>query len=464
MGAPSIPPRAPLSVRQIAAQQFAQNTSHQFFIEGDSKAQVGGGSGATGYVMWALARYPADIIYDYATANLAIYGGTSDGTNVTQGNDAYGGTKNSGMLTAQRLARCYAQIALGCDMAILQVGTNDLATVTDDVTIIGNVLKWHNLMRGAGLKRLILMSLDPRAGSSATVQGINASHNRALAEYARRNADVTFIDTSGITLIADASGYLPASGVMVDGVHETAATNYKKAGLLGPVLQQLAPPKSMRTLVPELYNATSARWASIPPASGGANGRFAGTGGTRTTVNSTGSASTGWEFMGGDAGLTTTVTGDVACTYLNNLYGRSDFLAKRITVSGTPGANTYVGGRFLSGTTFSNFTAGVDTVGHAFAVQCNSLVGCWGIGTYLQANTGAISAWGKAGNYLSTSVLPTLDGFYHVERPSPTLLPAGITSLNAWWELYFAAGVPVSGSFDLISFNLRKISTPAAAA
>ncbi len=439
-------------IRAAAANAQLLSTGHRLFVEGSSKAQIGGNGSPVSWLFWALARRPLDLKYDYTRHNLAIFGGRS-GTESALGNDAYGGTQPTGMLTETRKARAFAAIAAGCDIAIVDNDTNDLPDATTDQTIFDNFQTWHELMRAEGLEHCFRLSVDPRGGASETVQEVCASLNHAYAEYARKTPDCTFIDLNGLMLIGDGSGYLPAAGVLHDGVHEPAPTNYRKAPIIAEHLARIAPPKPMRAHVSEDYNATTGRRNNLL-----ANSRFRGTGGTNSMTGGTGSAPDGWEFINSTSGLTLALGGQVDWTHGNTLYGRADQKALRLTVSGTPGADGLFGCRQT--VNFANLAVGMKLFAR-IGIQCTAVTGLMSIGISVNTNAGngIAASWGRAGGYLSHDVLPQLDGFYWIEIPDAITIPVGATECSFRIECHHRSGTAIGGVIDFVVAEFCKADT-----
>jgi len=447
---------------------------HRMFVDGDSKGVLAGQYGPNSVLFFQQAANPLSYAYDPATDDMAVGGSLSD-TRADAGTDAYGNTVPLGMTHPTRIARAVARVNAGCDVCLIQIGTNDHSLSGQDNgaapgSTLANVIVYHKALRAAGLKWLVIMAVDTwSAPSTAALARTRLAINRGLRAYAEANPDVLFVDTDPYIIdpasavggmLGGTSGSFtggPGSATR-DGTHESTYGAWAKGRALASVLARIFPPATLRTMSnADAYNATGALRGNLY-----ANGLASGTGGSTAllydgTITNGGNAPAGWYFSGSIAGLTADFgTSDPVNDWLNKLTGRTDLKVKRITLAGTPSADGYITCNPGYGQTV------VPVAGAAyeaqFAIVLNALTGCHGIGMGYGTNLEALSYGGVDSANMAVSKLPPLDGPHLIGFPAPYTPTGSPTRITTSLSFYFRSGVPVSGSIDLISADLRQIS------
>lgn len=431
----------------------------KLMVDGDSKRGE-----PVAAARWANARTPLDVAigtHDFGT------GGSTSGTTAT-----------TGLTNATRIAAMQAAVATEsaagtvCDM-LLTIGTNDIGlNGTAPETVIANVRRYHNLFRAAGGRFLIIMAMDPRTGLSAAQARQAVALNHGYADYARAFPDAIFCDATPWWLDPAAGNvsHLPigaatgaAFAMAADGLHANAYGCYRKQHALAPLLQAIYRPRPRHPLHgADAFNASDAPRGNIL----GANGRMVSLGGAPSFTNSgtgtiSGTPPAGWTGSG-------TLTGDVALSFagvtspaLETYAGSSGWQAVRLTLSGTPTAS---GGISLARNVVLAAQGSTPMLGTMLA-HCNALTGCFGL-TLTTVNvtptaTGYLGSSATPASLVAADQLPGLDGLHGIDI---AVTPTSNSNSGLSFGLRWLAGVPLSGSIDLIGAVWRRADALPAAA
>jgi len=410
---------------------------------------------------WVNARTPIEC---WIGSNDLGAGGSTTGTQASTG------LTNATRMSAMQ-ATVAAEVAAGwtVDM-LLTIGTNDIAGGYPPETVLANLRRYHDAFRAAGGRFLIVMAVDPRDGIDGTAARKIVAVNHGYADYCNSIADAIFCDATpwwldpapGNVSFAPVGGSTGAAfAVAADGLHGGAYGAYRKQFALAPILPALYRPRQFLTLQPgDAYGSSDAIRGNIL----GTNGRMVSLGGTSNiTISGTGSASgtppAGWTADGtlsGDLSVTFSVQD---CAALDDLTGASGWQAVRLTFTGTPDASGALTiKRFVS---LAQLNATPMLASALFGA--NGLSGCHGL--YLatvNVNPTTTCYLGASGSIGATDQLPTLDGLLGIDQP---IVPTTNSNSGLNIGIRWLAGVPLSGSIDLIGACWRRADpVPAAAA
>jgi len=403
-------------------------------FDGDSKSLEPGFA-----LSWVDAKTPIHFL----SAGALGVGGT--GTGVTA----------NGLTSTARLAAMAAMVqSVTTDGSYvdlyLTTGTNDTATLTSDV-ILENVKTYVNAFFVAGGRYLVLMSVDPKTSTGyEKVAGVNA----AYAAYARTTNNVIYCDTTSAMLDFASAINAPIGGstnarlaVTHDGLHANGCGIYRKATPLTEIALKLYRQREPQALFKaDLYNLTTTPSGNLM----GTNGRFTALGGTVGTTNGTvtGTPPLGWTVGGNLNGMTVAFTAVSSVGAKDALGAQSDIPVVRMTLSGTPSANTTID-VISAYTDHSNMPAG--NVEQEVLLYANNLVGLFKLrGSSIAQADGSLGT----SDYRPSDEIPELTQMISLYTPGKTTAPP--PPFFAYIRPTFRSGVAVSGSVDLIGFSLRR--------
>jgi hypothetical protein len=478
--------------------QFKRQTSQifptvQVMFDGDSKSDE-----PKEAIKWLTCFQPYDIELNYSNAGTAAVGAAQWTNSIGVGGSQSNGTStttpatnNTSLTSTVRLANMALNVgnAIASGYAVdmvLTIGVNDIGASVSPETVIANVIKYHNAFRTAGGRHLILMNVDPTAGSTAATISLNTAYR----QYCRSVPDAIFADTTPYFLDTTSSIYTSVgngnratvSGVLRDGVgaglHCSGYGRYAKRLALQPAVQQLYRKKPFALTGPsDVYNASTAPRGNVH----GAQGRFTAIGGTNSgAATFVGTPPLGWATQDdtSTAGLTMTWT-VTTNSALDTLTGSTGSPVVRLVISGTPtvAANGVVSGTvgvwefLLKRDAVTTYPANC-SVEHSMLMYMNSTTGLHSF-TFNsnQVNFGNLTTLGVAnsnglGEYdrCVASVIPNFTGFFQLDGVSHNTTNTPGTILNA-----FRFGGAVNGvvniSIDFICATNRILTAlPAASA
>ncbi|ARS29113.1 SGNH/GDSL hydrolase family protein [Sphingomonas sp. KC8] len=423
----------------------------RLMMEGDSKTFE-----PVSAAYWVNARTPIDVwigSHDFGV------GGSTTGTQATTG------LTNPARLAAMRAA-VSAAVATGSTVdMLLTIGTNDIVlSGFAPETVLANLRKYHDAFRAAGGRFLIVMNVDPRTGLDGPTARKLIALNRGYADYAASVADAIYCDSAGWWL-DPASGntsYTPTGGatgaafsMAADGLHGNAFGAYRKQYALAPILQALYRPRQRGPLyLGDDYDVANAPRGNIL----GANGRTVSLGGTSSITNGgtgtiSGTPPLGWTAYGALSGTLSVGFTVATCGALESHAGSTGWQAVRITFSGTPTSNGDMNVRrnvLLD-------PLGTMPMRASALMACNALAGCAGIyaatvnvspSTLVYLGSNAATA-----SLVAADRLPQLDGLHEIDFP---VVPTGNSNSGVMIGIRWLAGVPMSGSIDLIGASWRR--------
>ncbi|SNS20496.1 GDSL-like Lipase/Acylhydrolase family protein [Sphingomonas laterariae] len=426
--------------RLIGAQPFVQ-------LWGDGDSKTGEGVGA---FEWAVARLNLD----------AWVGGRQfgvGGTNTSNsGNNLTSPARMATIVTAIETASATGDII----DVVMTIGTNDvvLANMTSEA-IIANIRNYHDVIRAAGCRNLILMSIDPRTNLTATQQGQIASANRAYEDYCRVVADAIFVDAMPWMLDPASPSFIPIGGaggtfgaVTNDGLHCSAYGIFRKSFAVEAVAEQLYRFRPVELIGSGIaFNSVTAVRGNIL----GTGGRFVAMGGTdsftkvdtSSVVGTPPATFTGSGTLNGDTKLTYSVAN---CADLGSRYG-GDWPCINVALSGTPVSTSDIqlAGRYV---VFA-YPASTRMRGRAL-VNLNNVTGLSRLRLQTQnVNPPLSKTLGAAGAAAPQHELPTLNGLHALEIVCDPV-NAGNSGLNLL--ISGVAGRPFGGSIDLLGIEWRR--------
>jgi hypothetical protein len=418
-------------------------------FDGDSKS-----SEPSGALAWALSRQPMSC---WRSTDFGVGGSDTSST-------------STNLTSASRLATTAASIttkaASGPVDIWLTTGTNNNTTISSE-DIISNIRKYHNTMRTAGLRYLILCNIDPRTSGGSNI----IAKNRAYADYCKNIADAFYCDTSAEVIDpTDTTNFSPigqATGSAftfgADGLHANAWGIYMKSFGVQRLAETLYRTERYELVTPsDVYSSPINIRGNLL----GVLGRTLAIGGTNSITNSgtgglTGTPPSGWTASG-------TLTGDMGiafsaatCTLYDTYANTSGTKCVRMTLSGTPSSTTTItiqrARSESAGTAFGTTPYRVDAL-----LAFNSLVGVGGfacnnnnIGSGLNFRLGSSTP-------AASDQFPTLNTLHQVRLQ---VTPASNQNSTTSLIFYVRAGVTVSGSIDILGAVQRfNTNTPAAAA
>ncbi|WP_294390470.1 SGNH/GDSL hydrolase family protein [uncultured Sphingomonas sp.] len=466
--------RGSIGVLLAEAARRADASNVVIVNDGDSKGQE-----LQAAARWALARQPRNVRYG-ASINVGS-STTGDGTFDVNGETKYNLTHPTRLAAAVQTITDLTGKGFQVDVW-MKIGTNDLAAASPVIShdaILANVKKAWNLYQAAGARFLILHAVDPRTSFSSAQRIITL--NRLYSEFAQSTPGVFFLDLAAQLVDPTSATDAPLGGstggafaVMVDGLHQSEYGFYRSSFGLAPLLQRLYTPLPIDLLHrTDAFSATATRGNLL-----GTVGRMVALGGTDSSVKSgtgtvTGTPPNGWELTS-----TTTLTGDLgitftqaACAALDTHMGSSGSQCVNMALSGTPTADGSIRLRRTVLTSSGvSVPAGTPLIGEAL-VNFSALQGLHGFTASGNANAGlngSTELFGVgAGGGKASSQFPALTGlhFFNGLVSHVPVATKNITTFNADFIFSYRAGVPLSGSIDLIQMAWRAaFPLPAAAA
>jgi hypothetical protein len=275
-----------LSQRTAAAGLPLMPAKTTLLVAGDSLA-VQANNGATHPFAWASRRGKFDVDYNHRLHNLGLGGTTTDA------NAGVAGGTRLGLIHADRLTRDTGAVtSTGAKVLMLDVGTNSVPN-GGPATAFTNVQTYVGAMRGAGIERVILGTLQPRMSGTSTpsiyMSGTQAQncrdYNNLLLGWAASDPAIHVCDGSAGELdparsieygpIGGGSNTLLGSSTF-DGVHWGEAHGLRREDELAAILGQIFPVRPQRTYSTAAeYSWSANRYKNILGAAAG----FSGTGG-----------------------------------------------------------------------------------------------------------------------------------------------------------------------------------------
>jgi hypothetical protein len=446
---------------------------------GDSKSLQAGSMAGDSWYHWASALSGVDLMWSGigAADNAGVSGGTCDTSASLVGQDYLGAAVERGLCHPNNLTKMRNRIstyATAGEYVVLWVnmGTNSTG---DDTSHLAALQRIVTEARFAGAS-LILVNDTPPVGNDSTNQNANIMAMNARAKAwctLPTNPDCRHLSYFESTFNpADAlsnaiGGSAGAAGAATrDGVHEAATGAYWEGKALAAQIKDIFRQIELRVGGKgdryQNYAGSGAYPTTALAANMLKNPFFTGTGGLN---NSSGGTVTGgipdsYQVVGGLGGITLTFS-QVPNAFLNAKFGRTDFTACRMTLSGTPSAN--ISWQLITGQGGADYPLinGNQPVIGQMAVQTNALVGVSGINFTL-----ANAATGKGRNTNNTLAymrLPSLSEFMLLEDRG-TVVPSGgpptfadpSNFMNL--QLYAQSGVAVSGSIDLLFADTRIVT------
>ncbi len=454
-----------LSQRRAAAGLSLMPAGTTLLVAGDSLSRQAV-SGSAHPFCWASRKGSFDIDYNHRLHNIGV-GGTG-----ANGSAAIVGGTRSGLVHPERLARDTGYVASsGAKVLLLDVGTN--SAPGDGASSFANVQSYVNAMRGAGIERVILGTLQPRMSDTSTPtvymtasQAQNCrTYNELMIAWAASDPAVYVYDGSAGELDpARSAEFGPIGGgsnsilgsSTYDGVHWGEAHGLRREDELVAVLQHIFPVRPERAYSTAAeYSWSANRYKNILAATAG----FSGAGGRNPSSGGpTGSFGNGWICSSG-AALPAGVT--VVGWQVTVQYSGAARNAIRIAVSGTPAADfgftLQKSASVPIGTDADNKLRmdGSEKLLHEWVIEFEDLTGCDGFECDLSiGGPGAVSARGSG----AAQFLGPIDGRYVWREPSAAPVTAANTSCTPKMKFYFKAGQPISGAITFIHAFLGHVA------
>jgi len=360
----------------------------------------------------------------------------------------------------------------GAKVLMLDVGTNSVPN-GGPANAFTNVQTYVGAMRGAGIERVILGTLQPRMSGTSTpsiyMSGTQAQncrdYNNLLLGWAASDPAIHVCDGSAGELdparsieygpIGGGSNTLLGSSTF-DGVHWGEAHGLRREDELAAILGQIFAVRPQRTYSTAAeYSWSANRYKNILGAAAG----FSGTGGRNPgTGGPTGSFGNGW-ICNSNSALPAGVT--VAGSQVAIEYDGAVRNAIRITVTGTPATDfnfaLQKGVAVPIGTDADNKLRmdGSEKLLHEWVIEFDALTGCDGFECDLSIGApGSVGARGAGGSRFFAA----LDGRYVWREPSGSPVTAANTSCTPKMRFYFKSGQPVSGSITFIHAFLGHVA------
>lgn len=425
-------------------------------FDGDSK-----GAEPLQAITWARAYQPMAVNVGYGSGGGAPYDihvGGSDTTNAA----------TTGLTNATRLAATAAivtaQAALNPVDIWLTIGTNDTnGGVVSSETVIANIRKYHNTLRAAGLRFLILMAIDPRetlgSGNRANVLATNA----AYASYCALVPDAMFCDPSPQILDPLSTHWECIGGSLLTAVGNFGGLHASGYGIWMKYKAVLALARTIYRNVPyndydlsDIYDTTLNTRGNML----GVNGRFVSIGGNNVLFTNggsgtvTGTVPLGCLLQGGMDGTMGITFAQAACPAYDMLRGTSGAQCVNLSFSGTPTSTNALQIQRQSG--FAG-ALGTTPMKARALLNFNNVTGLYGIkmglGGILPQAAMNLGSGTAPGLYTLADQMPTLNGIHEIAYDIVPTTNAGPTL-----SLYvnFKAGVPLTGSIDFIGASLRR--------
>lgn len=391
-------------------------------------------------------------------------GGSTSGTQATTG------LTNASRMGAMQTAVATETAAGWTVDMLLTIGTNDVSAGSSSEAVLANLRRYHDAFRAAGGRCLILMAIDPRNGIDAAATRRLIAINRGYADYCTAVPDAIFCDTTAWWLDPVAAGstaFTPigaaggtAFAMTQDGLHGSAYGSYRKQFALAPIMQALYRPRPSIGVVPgDVYNVSDAIRGNIL----GTGGRTVALGGTSNLANngtgtSSGTPPSGWTADGTLSGSLSVAFSVENCAALEQLSGSDGWQTVRLAFSGTPDASGGMTVRRYVPLPQLNATP----MFASMLLNVEALTGCFGL-SLSTVNVGPTMTvhLGASGTPNAADQLPRLDGLHGVEQP---VVPASNLNSGLSIGIRWLAGVPLSGSIDLVGACWRRADPLPAAA
>lgn len=227
----------------------------------------------------------------------------------------------SGNKFSDMLARINTVLASECAIYIVEGGTNDFPTITDETSYQTTVDTWVAIvqrLRSAGL--VIVLPAPPRAsGTLTTAQvGYQQRFTNFQREFCYANLGYIFCDYLGYWTDQTSALNIPRAGVTMDGIHPNSTGAYYMGKALADIINTLLPPLPTSFLpASDIYNATYNPTGNLL-FSGTTNlGLLAGTGGVQSANAGLTYAGTGFATLNFFQRLAATSTATVTLSKEN---------------------------------------------------------------------------------------------------------------------------------------------------
>jgi len=453
-------------------------------INGDSKAEELADS-----LRWAASLRCLDVdAWTGRTGNAGGYGIGGSPTN-SAGGGAPGLTNPARMAT--ELAAYKQLVALGYTVdEWLGTATNDGAALTPEQTL-ANYRKHHNeVVRAAGLRRMVIRGLDPKSTTASDNRQLYAL-NRLLQQYVAENpADTAYVDSTNYLLdpsVDNVNGFptpytyfgtgtappAPVGSFMRDYVHKSnygcfaagkavgalAAKLYPRRGL--PVLSQVGE-YSSGTLRGNLGGAAR-RTVKV----GGGTNAYDWAGGTGSI---TGTPPPGIVLQGEGGGTFSMAWAaeNITVSTDDDVLPRGVYPTAALSFSGSTGARASYGATAIIGefpVTYDPAIPAGTLLSAGALIYLNAVVGLMGV----RVNVPGVGIFGVGVTAASASPSPLAEviaepitGFMHLEAivgAAPSSMANGKVEL----VFYFAPNRSVGGKANLIVPGYAHIATPLSA-
>lgn len=407
----------------------------------------------------AIAPLPAAsiqgaLVGDSRCANSHLLSGASLASNgiafwveaLSRGRVRFPGTMNfgvSGDTTDNVLARMAPVIASSASFAIILVSVNDTIGSTNTLAQRqANLLSIITQTRNSGKVVILVSELPVGGGTTASFTGTKLDQHMAMAQYARylagSMANVFLADPwPSMVQSADATG-TPISGMLADGLHQTATGAYNIAVEVCRVINTIYPELSL--LLPssaaDLYSAINTTGNLI------ANCAMSGAGGTTGTGGS-GSVATSFSLL----------TTEAAMTVVGSKVTAGNKTWQQLVVGGTP-----TGGAPFAALN-QNFSAANLTAGDVIEAVCEFELDAGASGVllpYLQIGSSNANAWSGASATATLGGAPNLSISGIMRSPRLTV-PSGIASTVFRFAVPGIQNVTASATVRVGKLAVRKV-------
>lgn len=215
---------------------------------------------------------------------------------------------------SQELLAAYPQWSqIACDIAVLQIGTNDFASSVTPSQYVGYVQEMCERLFAAGTQLIVWCTILPRNTDTATQMRRKARAATLMRQYAAAKAGRVAIFDMASVVTNPANGQW-RSGMSIDGIHYTAAGGTTAGYALGDYLATL---NAASVLLPasyqDTYDATENPEGNTLGVVTAGMQLMVGTGGTLGT-GASGTVATGWNVQRTSGAAMTAVCSKVART------------------------------------------------------------------------------------------------------------------------------------------------------
>jgi hypothetical protein len=344
----------------------------------------------------------------------------------------------------------------GCDIALIQDGTND---PTNGITAAQTVANLQAAAATLNAQRIwvVFIAIAPQSGwSQAQRQQIAEVNRQLFAMSLDPSRRVRFVDINPV-YTDYGTGNALAGYQFSDNVHDSPVGGFVKAQLIATAVDDLVP--KLSELLPlgsaDAYHATLNPTGNLLT-----NGILAGTGGNATFGGATGQAPTNWQIGFESTGGSTMTIASAKGT----LAGNSSIPTSVITFGGTGDARFMrMNAQSVAGTNAVTIPAGVvagDRLEASCEVAWSGMTNFRYLALRLQASDGTTTWQNWDGGTLTpsgTSSLPMVPTMPSIIFTTPELVvPTGMTGLFFFLEAAPVVGAAVSGTVTVDRCSLRK--------